>query len=130
MPGRPASHQDSSVAGVEALERAPGTASRASRARRLDPVRAELCGAIVILYMLACALPVFIFPPTTNPHILGPSLRGLQVLASGWLGLLAGIIGWYANVLFVPAFIGFCLGKYRSARWFALAALAVGCRAS
>ncbi len=32
-------------------------------------------------------------------------VRGLEVLASGWLGLLDGTIGWYANIALVFAIV-------------------------
>lgn len=58
--------------------------------------------AAVALFALACCLPALQMTKETN--------FGIHCLAFGWLGIFAGVLGWYANV---PWIIGLILAAYR-----------------
>jgi hypothetical protein len=50
---------------------------------------------------------------------------GFEILGSGWIGALAVIIAWYANLLYLPAII-FFLFKKRFSFYIALPAVIIG----
>ena len=85
-----------------------------------------LLGAVIFgIYVLACASPAILFAPVGHQHILGNYVFGFRILLEGWLGVLFGIIAWYANLPFAFALALFLCGKCRAARWFSSVALAV-----
>jgi|HubBroStandDraft_6_1064221.scaffolds.fasta_scaffold210802_1 hypothetical protein len=86
--------------------------------------RLACAGLIIVLYAVSITLNVFLFRGTWAFNS-GTAVSGGEILLYGWLGILVGMIGWYANVLFVPGLILFAAGEYRVSRWIALAALLI-----
>jgi hypothetical protein len=92
--------------------------------RRLLLLRLPVAGVILALYGLSVFLKVFIFRGSWAFNS-GTAVSGGEILLCGWLGILVGTIGWYANPLFALGLILFAAGNYRVSRWMALAALVI-----
>jgi hypothetical protein len=90
--------------------------------RRVPMLRFAVAAAIVALYAISVSSIVFVFRGTWAFNS-GTAVSGGEILLYGWLGILVGTFGWYANLLFVPGLILFVVGEYRVSRWIALAAL-------
>jgi hypothetical protein len=101
-----------------AQDRKAGNMNETNASRGASLLRFSVAGGIVALYAISVFLKVFVFRGTE-------AITGGELLLIGWVGILAGAIGWYANLLFVPGLILFAVGNYRMSRWFALAALMI-----
>ena len=80
--------------------------------------------ASAVLFAVACALPALEFSKGQGAKDV---LVGINVLAVGWSGIFAGVIGWYANPFWA---LGLLLGFFGKPKWAAIAgliALAIGC---
>jgi hypothetical protein len=86
--------------------------------RRVPIHRFSVAGAILALYAVSVLMNVFVLRGAE-------AISGGELLLIGWVGIFAGAIGWYANLLFVPGLILFAFGNYRVSRWIALAALVI-----
>ncbi|HLK65148.1 MAG TPA: hypothetical protein VKU19_17015 [Bryobacteraceae bacterium] len=56
----------------------------------------------IALFVLACALPALEFWHSQGPHT---TMWGAQVLAVGWSGFFAGVLGWFANPFWLAGLI-------------------------
>ncbi|RTL22191.1 MAG: hypothetical protein EKK52_06400 [Burkholderiales bacterium] len=72
-----------------------------------------------LAYAVSWALPVFFF----DGH---RSLRGIEVLLSGWMGPVLLEFGWYANPCFLAACVALAVGRERIALGSSLVALLLG----
>jgi hypothetical protein len=77
-----------------------------------------------VLFTIACCLPALEFTKTQNARDV---LSGINVLAVGWSGIFAGVIGWYANPVWFAGLLLAFVGKPRIGAIVGLAALAIGC---
>ena len=81
-------------------------------------------GVSVILFGIACCLPALEFSKNQDSKDV---LSGINVLAVGWSGIFAGVIAWYANVLWVIGLVLGLLGKPKLAAVAGVLALLTGC---
>ncbi len=61
------------------------------------PLPRALLALSAFLFVAACALPALAFSVTKDPKDPLALWTGIQVLATGWLGLFTGQLGWFAN---------------------------------
>ncbi|MGJ5820021.1 hypothetical protein [Paludibaculum fermentans] len=78
----------------------------------------------LVLYGAACCLPALALRKTGSPDDI---MLGLRALAVGWSGIFAGVLGWYANPVWL---LGLVLGALRKPTAAAIAgvlAVAIAC---
>ncbi len=80
--------------------------------------------ASLVLYVLACCLPVLEFK---NSNSANDVMLGLRALAVGWSGIFAAIFSWYANPTWLMGVILLCLRKPAPALVMGLSAVALAC---
>lgn len=67
-------------------------------------------GISLLLYLAACCSPALLFTTLTRDSltpVAHETMWGFQVLLKGYLGIVQGIIGWYANPLWLAALLVF-----------------------
>jgi MYXO-CTERM domain-containing protein len=85
---------------------APVSASVAPRPREQSAV----VFASVALYALSLALPAL-----RQVGLGTPDERGYIVMATGWVGILFGQFGWFANLFWAAALIQLARGRWKAA---------------
>ncbi|MBN9659823.1 MAG: hypothetical protein J0H49_16680 [Acidobacteria bacterium] len=76
------------------------------------------------LYAIACCLPALAFRKTGSPDDI---MLGLRALAVGWSGIFAGVLGWYANPLWLLGLLLIALRKPTAAAIAGVLAVALAC---
>ena len=89
------------------------------RSRWLAPERLIVL-ASAMLYLASLPLPAI---AETHPDGVRIDEAGYLLLAMGWAGLLAGQIGWFANLLWIVAAIVLWMRRWTSAVKLAVGAL-------
>ena len=74
------------------------------------------------LFIVACCLPALEFTKENVPE----ALSGFNVLAVGWSGIFAGIVGWYANPVWLLGLIMAFVDKPKIATGAAVVAFLIG----
>jgi len=75
------------------------------------------------LFFVACCLPALEF----NKEQTRDVLSGFNVLAVGWSGIFAGVLGWYANPVWLLGIIMAFVDKPKVAAIAAVVAFLIGC---
>lgn len=89
---------------------------RSARLRSMERVGLALS---LLAYAVSWALPAFLF----DGH---PPLRGIDILLTGWMGVVFLEFGWYANPFFWGACVAVAAGRERLALGLSLVAFALG----
>ncbi len=79
---------------------------------------------VIVLFVVACCLPALEFSKGQGGKDV---LWGGNVLAVGWSGIFAGVVGWYANPIWVAGLVLVLLGRPKLAAVAGLLALTIGC---
>lgn len=69
---------------------------------------------------LLLLIPVLLYGASLFFPVFGQHWKGYGVLAFGWMGLIGGLVAWYANPFFVLAFIGALVDKRKVAVYAAI----------
>ncbi|MBY0526668.1 MAG: hypothetical protein K2R98_24945 [Gemmataceae bacterium] len=80
--------------------------------------RFALAFVVVLWYAGSLFLPVFYIEDHSPQY-------GIQVLMFGWFGLVAGIIGWFANPLFLFGLLLCLFCRFRTVFWLSAVGLLI-----
>ena len=77
----------------------------------------------VVLFAVACCLPALEFNQGNTKDVQW----GANILAVGWSGIFAGVLGWYANPFWILGLSMGFVGKPKLAAICGAIAFAIGC---